>query len=171
MTTPYTLTLHEADHPDQPITFTLDGDTFQMDIGALFGPETPALDTPPKEPWEERLELVTQKFIQPFSSPMHVRDVTFLAQGDAITLQIWKRLGGLRLAPILITIDDIDDPVATADFAQRVEEQAHFASRPGKYTGPLDYWGSWILMGLGVASAFISLGYWLSRRFGASNES
>ena len=164
MSTPYTLTLHETKHPDRPVTFALDGDTFYLDISALFGPEVQPPAAPPKDPFDKRMELVTQEIIAPFSGPAHIRDVSFFAQGDAVTLQIWKRTQGLRLAPITISISGIDDPEGAADFAARVKENALAATHPGKYTGPLDYWGSWILMGLGAASALLSVAYWLSRR-------
>ena len=65
----------------------------------------------------------------------------------------------------------IDDPEGAADFAARVKEHALAATHPGKYTGPLDYWGSWILMGLGAASALLSIAYWLSRQCGNHEKS
>ena len=164
MNSPYTLTLHEAKHPDRPMHFSLDGDQFQMDLSALFVPAEPAPDAEPKDALEVRLEQMAQKIIQPFSGPTHVQDVVFLAEGDKVTIQAWKRTRGLRLAPVTVGLSEIDDPQAAAEFAARLKEAALASARPGKYTGPLDYWGSWLLMGLGALAAVVSLGWWLSRK-------
>jgi hypothetical protein len=159
-----TLTLHETNRPDRPITFTLDGNLFQLDIRALFAPEQPEPGIPPKQPWEERLAMMTKKIIEPFSGPVHVKDVLFLAQGENITVQIWKRARGLRLAPMVIGLNGIDDPQAAANFADLVRERSLAAPRPGRYAGPLDYWGAWALLALGAAGGVVAAAYFLYRR-------
>jgi len=164
MNSPYTLTLHEADHPNRPMYFSLDGSQFQMDISAVFAPAEPALGDEVQDALDGPMGQVAQKLLQPFSGPTHVQDVVFLAEGDKVTLQVWKRARGLRLAPAVVSLSEIDDPLAAAEFAARLKEAALASARPGKYTGALDYWGSWLLMGLGAAAAVVSLGWWLSRK-------
>ena len=164
MNSPYTLTLHQTDHPNRPLLFSLDGNQFQMDLSALFIPDAPAPDAEPQSALEARMEQMAQKVIQPFSGPTHAQDVVFLAEGDKVTIQVWKRSRGLRLAPVVVGLTEIDDPLAAAEFAARLKEAALASARPGKYTGALDYWGSWLLMGLGAAAAVVSLGWWLSRK-------
>jgi len=158
-----TLTLHEAKHPGKPLTFTLEGDAFQMDLSQLFVPEEPIPDSPPVEPGAAQMVLAMQKMIQPFSGPVHVKDVTFLADGENLTVQVWKRARGLRLAPLVLVLEGIDDPQGAAALAAQIKERSQAASWPGKYTGPLDYWGAWALLALGAAGG-LAAALWLLKR-------
>ena len=154
---PETLVLHETAHPDRPLVFTLDGDTFSIDITALFAPETPKPGAPPPDPIEQRMEAFALKMVQTFTAPAHVRDVLFVVHGDQVTLQMWKRSRGLRLTPATIGLSGIDNPAAAADFAAQLQARAASSASPARFPGLLDYWGSWVLMGAGVVTAAYSL--------------
>ena len=70
---------------------------------------------------------------------------------------LWKRLRGLRVAPVSIQLTHISDPQAAADFAELIKERAQFAPQPGRYTGPLEYLGTWVLMGAAAAGAVFGI--------------
>ncbi|MBN2146988.1 MAG: hypothetical protein JW726_06350 [Anaerolineales bacterium] len=158
-----TLTLHETKDPEKAMFFALDGDYFTMDLSDMFKPKEPASDAPPPDPMAGRMDAMVAKIVQPFSGPTHVKDVTFLVEGDKLTIQIWKRTRGLRLAPMVATMNGIDDPQAAAIFAAQLKERSLAASHPGKYSGALDYWGSWALMVLGAVTGVAVATYYLSR--------
>lgn len=166
-----TLTLHETKRPDTPITFTLDGDWFWMDISAVFTP-APDQDQAPVDPFEQKLEASVMTFagrlVDSFSGPVHVKDLTFQVNGEGLFVQLWKRTRGLRLVPATIILSSIDDPEAAQAFASLVQARAQEADHPGRYAGLLDYWGSWIGMVMAVLSGFVALGWWMSRRSGRS---
>jgi hypothetical protein len=159
----HTITLHEAKHPERPFTFTLDGEVFSMDISALLALEAAGPEAPPKEPWEERLEQAALKLVQPFCAPAHVRDIRFQVEDNKLTLQIWKRARGLRLAPMVLVTDEVDDPQAAAEFAALLRERAQTAAQPGKYQGAFDYWATWAALVLGAASFGAAAAYFLTR--------
>lgn len=168
METTTTLTLHEANRPDAPLIFILDGDSFRMDMSAAFRPGEAGALAQPAEPWQQALESffyqLAGEIVRGFSGPFHVRDLDINVQGDTLTLQVWKRVQGLRLAPAVISLSGIDDPAAAANFADLVRERSLAALPPSRYRGLLDYWATWILGVLALLSGFISLGWWVSRR-------
>lgn len=159
MTHPDTLVLFEAKHPDRPLIFLLDGDRFSMDLTAAFSPGEPEQDA--LAAWAEGL---AGKLVQPFQEPMSVKDVTFLVQDDKLTLVLWKRLRGLRVAPVTIMLSGINDPQAAADFADLLQERTWYAPHPGRYTGPLDYLFTWVLAGAAAAGGVYGLTRLLCRK-------
>ncbi len=157
MPSPDTLVLFEKNQLDRPLVFLLDGTYFSMDLTAAFAPQLPAPGEPPTEPIEAWAEGLAEKLVQPFQQPMSIKDVTFLVHEDTLTLVLWKRLRGFRVAPVTIQLSQISDPQAAADFADLVKERTQFAPQPGRYTGPLEYLGTWVLMGAAAAGGFYGL--------------
>jgi hypothetical protein len=168
MADPQVLIVFEARDPDAPQMFTLEGESFWMDLSAAFLPQPASPDAPSPQPWEQTLEEGAMKFarnmVRAFSGPVHVRDIAFSVSGDVLTVQIWKRVRGLRLAPIVVVLSGITNPEEAARFAALIQERARAAAHPGIYHGLFDYWASWITLVMGILSGFIALGWWISRR-------
>jgi hypothetical protein len=86
------------------------------------------------------------KVMEAFSGPIHISDVTGEVEGDKLKLRVWKRMGGLRAAPILLDFASVDNPEAAKAFVTELNERKQKAEHLGRFFGPLDYWLGWIAL-------------------------
>jgi hypothetical protein len=89
--------------------------------------------------------------------PFNVSDVDVNVQDDRLQVISWVRTTGLRLAPVVFLMEQVDNPEAAHAFEREVEERKATAAHPGKFRGPLDYWAGWFLVGL-VISVLLWIG-------------
>jgi hypothetical protein len=104
-----------------------------------------------KEQLKPQLEPATMKIIESISGPIHMSDVDVQLDGtggDSLSVTAWKRVGGLRLAPVSIKIGQIDNPEAAEAFVEEVDTRKEDSSHIGKFFGPLDYWFGWLGIGI-----------------------
>jgi hypothetical protein len=98
--------------------------------------------------------------MEELAGPVHISDVKGTVVGeDQLKLTIWKRMGGLRAAPVLFQFENVDKPEAAQAFISELEERKAAADHLGTFFGPLDYWLGWI----GLAVVFILLWRWPRR--------
>lgn len=57
-----------------------------------------------------------------------------------------RRSSGLRLAPITVGWRNVDNPDAARAFVKELSKRKVSAAHPGRLPGPLDYWGTWVLL-------------------------
>jgi len=142
----YTYTARHADDPRVVVTFTLQGDSLLVDLGA------------PLEQIERTLQLreggarlqgwlkpVAVALLQRGTHPFSVADVYAGAAGGGLRVTPWVRVGGLRLAPVPFTFTRVDNPEAAQGFVRELQRRRGIAPRPGRLPGPFDYWGGWLL--------------------------
>ena len=79
-----------------------------------------------------------------FSGPIHLNDIQIDYDEGRLALTVWKRAAGLRLAPMILVIDEVDNAEAAEAFVAEVSRRQKNAEKPGKLAGPLDYWVGWI---------------------------
>ena len=147
----YTYTARSADDPDEVATFTLHDHSLSVELGGallaqverVFQPEEAEGETR-LPPWfRPALTALIQRLLRPFS----VADVTASVKEDGLWVMAWVRAGGLRLAPITVGWRTVDNPDAAQAFVKELNKRKVSAAHPGRFPGPLDYWGSWVLMG------------------------
>lgn len=151
----YTYTARSIEDSDKAVTLTIIDDKLQIDLTGLFEKVTDIGDE------EERAELLNEimstqskavmlKVMEKLSEPVHLKDVATSYEDNDFCLTFWKRVGGLRLAPIVISMGEVDNPEAAQAFIDTVEEQKALWEKPGVFSGPLDYWFTWGLMVIGA---------------------
>ena len=154
MTETYTYTARHALDPEKVITFTIQGDYLQINltgmldsIGGILGDESrkEAL----KSQVKKQARPTMLKVMEGISGPIHISDVKGKMAGksaDELKLTVWKRVGGLRAAPIRLNFGQVDNPQAAGTFIQQLNQRRSETKHIGKFFGPLDYWLGWFVM-------------------------
>jgi hypothetical protein len=160
----YTYTARSAINPSKVVTFTLHDHRMSVEPGAPLEHLERALGTE-----EGQTEAEQKAGIQPWvkpvavsvmgraARPFNVADVDVNAQDNRLQVTSWVRTTGLRLAPVVFRMEQVDNPEAAHAFANEVEERKASAAHPGRFRGPLDYWAGWLLVGL-VTSVLLWIG-------------
>lgn len=155
----YTYTARSAEHPEHLATFTLTDHQMIVDPGTslqqiqekLVG----AANAGNKAGAAVRLIKpaalwAMQRVIQPFP----LDDVAVKQSGDDLHVIAWTRARGLRLAPVMLAWDHVDNSEAAEQFVAEVEARKAAATQVAALPGPLDYWLAWlggaIALALGV---------------------
>lgn len=154
--TTYTYTARNVHNPDKVLTFTLQGDHIKVNLTGLEDNLTDILSG--KEDQEDKKsDLSIQagptalKVMERVSGPVHISDVKVDLLGqdlDHFRITLWKRLAGLRAAPLVLDMGKIDNPQAAKRFAEELQARKDTAGKISKLIGPLDYWLGWLGMGL-----------------------
>ena len=64
------------------------------------------------------------------------------------------RAKGLRAAPVQFEWQSVDHPEGARDFVEELEHRQRETSYPGRFPGPMDYWISWLLIGVLALALF-----------------
>jgi hypothetical protein len=160
----YTYTARNADKPDEVLTFTLRGDHLYVDIAGVLEQiekvrEAEQIKEEVHRQMKAQAKPVMLKVIESFSGPVHVSDAKAYMVGDGLVVNVWRRVAGFRLAPMLISISRVDNPEATNAFITELDERKKTAGHVGKFFGPLDYWFGWA----GLLVLFVILVRWPHR--------
>ena len=155
--TTYTYTARNAEDPGKVLTFTLQGDYLKVNLTGLADNVSQLLEE--EGDTEEIIKQLTSqakptslKVLEEVSGPLHVSDVKGQLTGqtgEELKIKAWKRIGGLRAAPLILKMGRVDNPRAAEDFLAELQSRKESSSRISKFFGPLDYWLGWIgLIGL-----------------------
>ncbi len=153
----YTYTARSAVNPSKVVTFTLHDHRMSVELGAPLEHVERALGIEEGETETEQ-EARIQPWIKPaavsmmerVARPFNISDVDANVDDDRLQVTSWVRTGGLRLAPVIFLMEQVDNPEAAHAFASEVEERKASARHPGRFRGPLDYWAGWFLVGFVV---------------------
>lgn len=153
MANTYTYTARSAQDPERVLTFTLYDDTLSVNLtGVLESLEQVATAESRGEEAKKQLKTqfkpTTLKIVENLSGPVHLGDIKFDLNDGRFNLKSWKRVGGLRFAPLNISIGPVDNPEAAEAFIAEFEQRKAATSHPGKFFGPLDYWFGWVGLAL-----------------------
>jgi len=80
--------------------------------------------------------------------PFRITDVYAQAKDDALSVTAWVRAKGLRLVPVRFAWQQVDNPDAAHAFAEEVRARSQNVPHPGHFRGPMEYWISWLLLGV-----------------------
>jgi len=161
MTKTYTLTARDGLNPERTITLTLYPDHVRVNLSGIwdqFGKIASAEDksNEVKNQIQSQVQPATLKLLETISGPVHIKDFNATLDDNRFTIQIWQRFRKLRLAPIQLTIDPVDNRDAASAFIDELYHRQEEASRAARFPGILDYWFTWAGMLLG----FIALILW-----------
>ena len=159
--TTYTYTARSVENPDKVLTFTLQGDFLKVNLTGLEENITEILTG------DEDLESVKKglssqvgptalKVMEGISGPVHVSDAKAELHGSEenyLRITLWKRLAGLRAAPIVLDMEEVDNPEAASRFLDELRARRQAAGKISKFIGPLDYWLGWI--GISLLALFL----------------
>lgn len=145
----YTYTARSADNPDEVATLTLHDHHLSVELGGVlleqvekvFRPEQGGDGLPA---WlRPMLVWLIQQILRPFA----VTDVNVSVKDGGLRIAAWIRAGGLRLVPVTVAWERVDNPEAAQAFVKELNRRKVSAAHPGRFSGPLDYWASWVLIG------------------------
>ena len=154
--TTYTYTARSLNRPDNVVTFTLDNGHMRINLTGLLEQASLVAQTEDKSA-ELKQQVSTQakpaalKLAEQVSGPVHLSDVQASLTDERLKITLWQRLGGLRLAPIILNMGRIDNRKAAEAFVTELKERQAEETHIGKFFGPLDYWFGWVALGLVIA--------------------
>jgi len=157
----YTYTARSAAHPEKVVTFTLYDHSMSVGLGAPLEHIERAVVSESDETEIETeagnehealshawLKPTAVSLLQRGTSPFNVADVDAKIDNDGLRVTAWTRTRGLRLAPVVFSWDEVDNPEGAEAFAREIKRRKRSAKYPGRFPGLLDYWASWFSMGL-----------------------
>ncbi len=159
MTETYTYTARSAESPLKVATFTLNGDALAIGMGPPAEQIASVIDDQAHgRPWVKPMGLT---LLGDGDERIALSDVYAKRTDSDLAVQVWLRAGGLRLAPVKLKWDRVDNQAAADDFVRELQERKQQARSARRLPGLLDYWTSWIVGGL--SALFVGL-RWLRRK-------
>lgn len=151
----YTYTARSKENPDRVMTFTIFEDYLKVNLTGLVDQISEVIEDEErkhaaKEFFTTQSGTALYKVMERISGPVHINDVSPSFDDGAFRLTFWRRIAGLRFAPIVLIMGDVDNPEAAAKFIETLQERKNQAESPGRFSGPLDYWATWIAMVIGI---------------------
>jgi len=161
----YTYTARSAADPDRVVTFTLANGHMMLNLTGVVDRLSEVVTADEKvatvkEQVKKQVGPSMAKGIEQLSGPVHVRDVAADLKDERLIVRTWQRAGGLRLAPMVIGIDRVDNVEAAEAFVEELGTRQDSTESAGKFAGPLDYWFGWAALVL----ALILLLRWPAKR-------
>lgn len=161
MTKTYTFTARDGLNPERTLTLTLYPEFVRINLTGLWdqlGMVASAEDKPDeaKNQLQNQAQPAALKLLETISGPVHIKDFKAFQEGDRFTIKIWQRARGLRLVPVQLVIDPVDNTDAAEAFIEELEARQDEASRAARFPGLLDYWITWVSVFFG----FVALILW-----------
>lgn len=151
----YTYTARNKDNPNRVMTFTIYEDRLRVNLTGLVDQVSEVIEDDDQKAAVKKI-LTNQsgttiyKAIERITGPVHINDVTPDLKGAQFTLTFWRRLAGLRFAPFVLIMGEVDNPEAATQFIDTLKERQALTETPSVFSGPLDYWATWIAMLIGI---------------------
>ncbi len=151
----YTYTARNKDKSERVITFTIFENYLRVNLTGLVDQFSEFLEEKDRQDAIKDF-ISTQsgsaiyKVLERLSGPVHVNDVKTNLDDGHLKITFWKRIAGLRFAPITLVMGKVDNPQAAAQFVDTLMDRQDQAEKPGFFSGPLDYWVSWIGLLIGL---------------------
>lgn len=162
----YTFVARSASNPAHMAVFTLHDHNMSVTAGEPLAELEEALQQSEAEgngevsqELREHAPALARPFLvrllQRIAGPFGLADVEASASDEGLQVVSWYRVGGLRVAPMILAWDRVDNPDASQKFAQEIERRQQDIDQTGRYPGPLDYWVGWALTGLAGLAALV----------------
>ena len=147
-----TFTARDAFDPDKIATFTLQNGSVSIDFGEKMRQQVAeAVDKINNEQaglLASAAKPAVSASLQKLLDPFPLQDFAATLNGDSLKTRAWVRAGGLRLAPVVLNWQNVDNPVAAAAFVDELEQRQAEISGVSRLLSPLDYWLIWVLVGV-----------------------
>lgn len=149
----FTFTARSSDDPDKTATFTLNNGTVSVELGnALVEQVSKAVESFGDEELTGRISSWVKPAaigtLQQTIKPIPLSDFDAEMNEDALQMTAWIRTRGLRLAPIMMTWQDVDNPQGAEAFVAEVQDRKEAIADNKAVPDPMDYWASWLVIGL-----------------------
>jgi hypothetical protein len=151
----YTYTARNEENPDRVITFTIFENYLKVNLTGLIDQVSDVVEEEDRQTAVKEF-LTTQsgsaiyKAVERVSGPVHVNDVSSHFDDGQFKITFWKRVAGLRFAPITLVMGKVDNPKAADQFIDALTQRQDQADTPGLFSGPLDYWATWMGLLIGL---------------------
>jgi hypothetical protein len=155
MTYTYTYTARSKDNLEHVATFTIVDDVLKVNLTGLFDQVSKVIDAEDQQQAVKHLlksqsRSAIYKLVERLSGPVHVNDVSPSFDNEEFSLTFWKRIAGLRFAPLTVLMGEVDNPDAATQFIETIKGRQELAKAPNVFSGPLDYWATWIALFIGI---------------------
>jgi hypothetical protein len=145
----FTFTARSQKNPEKMITYTLNNGHVRLEMGNVMleqletAAENHGQDAGVKVgDWAKPAAVgAMQKLMQ----PLPLTDFDASAKGDGFRTTTWLRPGGLRLAPIVMSWDTVDNPDGAHAFVEELNLRKEAAEQTEQMPAVFDYWVSWLL--------------------------
>lgn len=147
----FTYTARSATDPEKLATFTLRNGSVTIELGNLFVEQAgEAYDAFRDEATEHKLaswiKPATTGTLQSLIEPIPLRDFDAEINDESLQTTAWIRAGGLRLAPVMMTWQEVDNRQGAQAFVDELHGRKKASENVGSGVDPLDYWASWIVI-------------------------
>jgi len=160
-----TFTAREAYDPGKLATFTLQNGSVSLDFGEkLLQQVQEALDSMSDDDanvLQSAAKPAVSASLQKLLEPFPLQDFVAKLEGDALQVRAWVRAGGLRLAPIMLHWEHVDNPEGAAAFVAALAQRQEATNGASRLPRPLDYWAIWALMG--ITAVLVPILLWRQR--------
>jgi hypothetical protein len=149
----FTYTARSAVDPEKMAMFTLHNGSVSVDLGnTLIQQADKAVEelrdeTPDKNIVALAKPLATGS-IQRLLKPIPLADFDAHMRDGILQTSAWIRAGGLRLAPVMMTWQEVDNPDGAHAFIGELRARKKGIDSEQTLPDPLDYWASWLAIAL-----------------------
>lgn len=164
----FTYTARSTQNPEKMAMFTLHNGSVSVQLGnALMEQAEEAYesfrdeDDTPLTTWIKPLATGS---LQRFLEPIPLEDFDADLKDKALQTTAWIRAGGLRLMPVMMTWQDVDNPDGANAFVNELQERKDAIASTGTLPDLFDYWASWMVIGLMTIALPIMLMRQLNKR-------
>lgn len=153
-----TFTARSAENPDKMAMFTLHNGSVSIQLGnALLEQVEEAYDN--FRAGDDRtlatwIKPVATGTLQQLLEPIPLADFDAELKDETLQTTAWLRAGGLRLAPVMMSWQQVDNPAGAEAFMTALVARKKELDEE-RLPNPFDYWIGWVL--LGVASLVLPL--------------
>ena len=151
----YTYTARNKKNPNRVMTFTIFGDYLKVNLTGIVDQISDVVEDEDrsiaiKEFLTTQTGMTLYKAVERLSGPVHINDVNPQYENGELKLGFWKRVAGFRFAPIILSMGEVDNPEAAAQFINIIMQRQDETDTPGIFSGPLDYWVTWLGLLIGL---------------------
>lgn len=149
----YTYTARSATEPGKIATFTLRDGNVSVEFGnALVEQLGEAYQTFREEERIDSLKAwirpATTGTMQRLTEPIPLVDFDAEIEDRTLQATAWIRAGGLRLAPIMLTWQEVDNVDSAHAFVDQLQNRKDSLRDDISQPAPPDYWISWVVIAL-----------------------
>lgn len=166
----FTYTARSAIYPEKVATFTFHNGSVSVDLAnVLLEQAGKAYDAYTEEESEEGLATwikpAAAGSLQKMLKPIPLSDFDAEISGDDLQATAWIRAAGLRLVPVMMTWQEVDNPEGAQAFVTELQKRKETIGNDSTLMDPFDYWASWIAIGLmAIALPILLLRRWQKQR-------
>jgi hypothetical protein len=162
----FTFTARSVADPEKMAMFTLHNGSVSVDLGNTLVEQVGAAyeatgDEESEKGFATWIKPAATGAIQKLVKPIPLTDFDAEMSGESLQATAWIRAGGLRLAPVMMTWQEVDNPDGAQAFVTELQNRKESIQDELARPAPLDYWASWIVIGImAIALPILFLKQW-----------